>query len=72
LRYKNNGDCKNMHVFCNPDFKAILAKRPMKKEEKNLWKIDVAHIKETVFDFSEKDLFSNSVFAKSGGLFRKS
>ena len=62
-----------MHIFCNPDFKFILAKRPLKKEEKkNTWKISVENIKETIFDYSNKEVFHKSVFAKSGGLFRKS
>ena len=44
----------------------------MKKEEKNIWKISVVNITEAIFDFTDKDVFSKSVFAKSGGLFRKS
>lgn len=62
-----------MHIFCNPDFKAVFAKRPLKKgEKKYLYRISIENIKETIFDFSNKELLAKSVFAKSGGLFRKS
>ena len=62
-----------MHISCNPDFKSIIAKRPKKKEEKkNTYKISLANIKETIYDYSNQQIFTKSVFAKSGGLFRKS
>jgi len=62
-----------MLIFCKPDFKAIFAKRTRKKEDqKNISRISVENIKETVFDYTEKGLFVKSAFAKSGGLFRKS
>ncbi len=62
-----------MHVLMTPDLKEIMCKRPKKSQVKQQWRMPIHQIKETRFDYTkEKNLWNQSVFAKSGGLFKKS
>ena len=70
--YKKNGSSKEMHVFLTPDLKEIMAKRPKGQAIKQQWRLPIHQLKETKFDFKEKNVYNQSVFAKSGGLFTKS
>lgn len=70
--YKKNGSGKEMHVFLTPDLKEIMAKRPKGQAIKQQWRLPIHQLKETKFDFKEKNVYNQSVFAKSGGLFTKS
>ena len=55
-----------------PDLKELMAKRPKNNSIKQQWRLPIHQIKETVFDYKDKNKYSQSVFAKSGGLFKKS
>ena len=61
-----------MHIFMTPDLKELMAKRPKNNSIKQQWRLPIHQIKETVFDYKDKNKYSQSVFAKSGGLFKKS
>lgn len=68
--YKQNGSRKEMHVFCTPDLKEIIAKRPKRQTIKNNWRIQLQSIQEIV-DFTEKEEFVKSSFYKHKGIFKK-
>lgn len=61
-----------MLVFVNPDLTELIGKRAKRKKTKRPWKLNVSLIKEMIFDYSDKNLFNQSVFNKSSGLFKKS
>lgn len=68
--YKNDGSRKEMHVFCTPDLKEIIAKRPKRQTIKNNWRIQLQSIQE-ILDFTEKQEFIKSSFYKHKGIFKK-
>lgn len=55
-----------------PDLKELMAKRPKNQSIKQQWRLPIHQIKETIFEYKDKNKYSQSVFAKSGGLFKKS
>jgi len=71
-RYKKDGSSKEMHIFMTPDLKELMAKRPKNQGIKQQWRLPIHQIRETIFEYKDKNKYSQSVFAKSGGLFKKS
>lgn len=61
-----------MLVFVTPDLKQIMAKRAKRKKTKRPWHLEAEKITSLVFDYTNHEIFSHSIFAKSGGLFKKS
>ena len=61
-----------MHIFMTPDLKELMAKRPKNQSIKQQWRLPIHQIRETIFEYKDKNKYSQSVFAKSGGLFKKS
>jgi hypothetical protein len=71
-RFKNDGNTKEMLVFVTPDLKQIMAKRAKRKKTKRPWNLECDKITSLIFDYTNQELFSHSIFSKSGGIFKKS
>ena len=61
-----------MHVFMTPDLREIMCKKPKTTQIKQQWRLPINQIKDAIWDYKDKKKFDASVFAKAGGLFRKS